>query len=251
MTHIAPVSIHIVWDWNGTLKDDRVDLLAAVNHVLQRLNAGPIDLATYQTKHVLPIRRFYQRLLNRPLSDSEWMQAQTDFADFLRTRPPRLRSGAEQLLARVRARGHSQSVLSLYPEDLLLAEVDRLGVSGFFTRIDGRRGTDGTKADVLTSHLRALPVSPFHRVLLIGDTADDGHAAQAAGIYAVLHTGGLEPAQRLRSSHLPVVETLDAAVITGIRHLTALTPSTTGLRATGPSAPFSPSAPPHGARRHP
>lgn len=41
--------IHIVWNWNGTLKDDRTDLLDAVNHTLQGLNAPPIDLHTYQT----------------------------------------------------------------------------------------------------------------------------------------------------------------------------------------------------------
>lgn len=83
------MSIHIVWDWNGTLKDDRADLLDAVNHTLKGLRAAPIDLATYQARHVLPVRRFYTRLVNRPLTDSEWARAQRDFADFMRDRPPR------------------------------------------------------------------------------------------------------------------------------------------------------------------
>ncbi|MEU9280287.1 hypothetical protein [Streptomyces sp. NPDC048341] len=99
--------IHIVWDWNGTLKDDRTDLLEAVNHTLHGLNTPPIDLHTYQAKHILPIRRFYDRLLNRPLSESEWAQAQRDFAACLRHRPARLRSGAHQLLARTHGLGHS------------------------------------------------------------------------------------------------------------------------------------------------
>ncbi|MEV7706607.1 HAD hydrolase-like protein [Streptomyces sp. NPDC088922] len=195
--------------------------LNAVNHTLYGLNSPPIDLHTYQAKHILPFRLFYDRLLNRPLSDGEWAQAQRDFAAFLRDRPAHLRSGAHQLLARTRGLGHSQSVLSLYPEELLRSEVDQLGIAGLFTRVDGRRGSDGTKAGVLAEHLQALAVSPSRPVLLIGDTLDDGVAAQAAGIHAVLHTGGLEPTQRLRSSGLPVVDTLDAAVAAGIHHLTA------------------------------
>ncbi|MEV6807762.1 HAD hydrolase-like protein [Streptomyces sp. NPDC051132] len=235
--------IHIVWDWNGTLKDDRTDLLEAVNHTLHGLKAPPIDLRTYQAKHILPIRRFYGRLLNRPLSESEWAQAQEDFATFLHGRPARLRPGAHQLLARAHGLGHSQSVLSLYPDELLRTEVDHLGIAGFFTRIDGRRGSDGTKACVLAEHLQALAVSPARPILLIGDTLDDGVAAHAAGIHAVLHTGGLEPAQRLRSSGLPVVETLDAAVTEGINHLARPDLPSAGPLA-GPPAPVRPCPPP-------
>ncbi|WP_217570554.1 HAD family hydrolase [Streptomyces sp. GbtcB7] len=236
--------IHIVWDWNGTLKDDRADLLDAVNHTLERLQAAPIDLATYQAQHVLPIRRFYTRLVNRPLTDSEWAQAQVDFANFLRSRPPRLRTGAEQVLARVRCLGHSQSLLSLYPEDLLRGEVQRLGIAGFFDQIDGRRGSDGTKANVLADHLKTLPshLRP-HPVLLIGDTVDDGRAAQAVGAQAVLHSGGLEAAGRLHAAGLPVTETLDAAVDDGIRRLAARTVPAS-------ATPISPHPSAHRARRH-
>ncbi|MEU9280286.1 HAD hydrolase-like protein [Streptomyces sp. NPDC048341] len=118
-----------------------------------------------------------------------------------------------------------------------------MGIAGFFTRIDGRRGSDGTKAGVLAEHLQALAVSPSRPVLLIGDTLDDGAAAHAVGIHAVLHTGGLEPTQRLRSSGLPVVETLDAAVAAGIYHLTTPDLPSTGSRA-GPPAPVRPCPPP-------
>ncbi|MEU6814061.1 HAD hydrolase-like protein [Streptomyces sp. NPDC046860] len=207
--------IHIVWDWNGTLKDDRDDLLDAVNHTLRRLRAAPIDLPTYRAQHILPVRTFYDRLLSRSLTDEEWRYAQADFAAFLTTRPPRLRPGTDHLLARVRALGHSQSVLSLYPQKLLHAEVERLDIATYFARVDGRRGGDGTKAGALRAHLAALHVPPSD-VLLIGDTADDGHAALANGVHAVLHSGGIEPVERLRSTQLPVVATLTEAVITGV-----------------------------------
>jgi hypothetical protein len=52
----TPPYVHIVWDWNGTLKDDVGDLLDAVNHTLAGLRAAPIDLATYQAQHTVPHR---------------------------------------------------------------------------------------------------------------------------------------------------------------------------------------------------
>ncbi|MEV7888462.1 HAD family hydrolase [Streptomyces sp. NPDC002817] len=243
------MSIHIVWDWNGTLKDDRADLLDAVNHTLKGLRAAPIDLATYQARHVLPVRRFYTRLVNRALTDGEWAKAQRDFASFLHDRPPRLRTEAEPLLARVHDLGHSQSLLSLYPEELLRGEVQRLGITSFFARIDGRRGPDGTKEDVLADHLTALPPGIRSRPLLvIGDSLDDARAAQAVGAQPVLYSGGLEPAERLRSAGWPVTDTLDAAVNLGLRRLAARTAPARPARTS--ITPFGPHSPPQG-RRHP
>ena len=213
--------VHIVWDWNGTLKDDVGDLLDAVNHTLTGLRAAPIDLATYQAKHTVPIRTLYDRLLNRPLTDGEWAQAQADFAVFLRSRAPRLRPGAEQLLHQAVELGHSQSLLSLYPHDVLVEETDRLAITGHFSRIDGRRGRDGTKAGVLADHLAALPDALRSRpVLVIGDSVDDARAAHAVGARAVLHSGGLDSAHTLRHAGLTFTPTLEAALALGLRQCT-------------------------------
>ncbi|MFD4555978.1 HAD family hydrolase [Streptomyces sp. NPDC058469] len=218
----TPPYVHIVWDWNGTLKDDVGDLLDAVNHTLTGLRAAPIDLATYQAKHTVPIRTFYDRLLNRPVTDGEWAQAQADFAVFLRSRPPRLRPEAKQLLRQATVLGHSQSLLSLYPHDVLVEETDRLAITGDFSRIDGRRGRDGTKAGVLADHLAALPDALRSRpVLVIGDSVDDARAAHAVGARAVLHSGGLDSAHTLRRAGLTFTPTLEAALALGLRQCTS------------------------------
>ncbi|MGQ4435343.1 MULTISPECIES: HAD family hydrolase [unclassified Streptomyces] len=213
-----PPYVHVVWDWNGTLKDDVGDLLDAVNHSLAGLRAAPIDLATYQARHTVPIRAFYDRLLNRPVTNGEWARAQADFVMFLRARPPRLRPGVEQLLDHATGLGHSQSLLSLHPHDLLVEETDRLAITGHFSRIDGRRGHDGTKAGVLADHLAALPDSLRSRpVLVIGDSVDDARAAHAVGARAVLHSGGLDSAHTLRRAELAFTPTLEAALALGLR----------------------------------
>ncbi|WUH90391.1 HAD hydrolase-like protein [Streptomyces sp. NBC_00433] len=208
---------HIVWDWNGTLKDDLAEMVLAMNVTLAALNSPPIDRAAYQNLHCVPIRDFYARILKRPLADAEWALAEQTYLKHIRTRPVQLRAGAAFLLGTLFRLGYRQSLLSLSPHDVLAAEAATAGVTGFFERIDGRRGSDTGKTRALADHLARLPrpVAP-QRVVVIGDTLDDASAAHAAGAHAVLFTGGLQHPDLLTGSGLPVAGTLPAAVRTGL-----------------------------------
>ncbi|WP_256090265.1 HAD family hydrolase [Actinacidiphila rubida] len=217
----------MVWDWNGTLKDDLGDMVLAMNVTLAALGSPPVDRATYQNLHCVPIRDFYARLLKRPLSDAEWALAEQTYLQHIRTRPVQLRAGAAALLGTLSRLGYRQSLLSLSPHDVLTAETQAAGVAGLFERVDGRRGTDSGKSRALADHLAHLPhpVEP-RRVVVVGDTLDDASAAHAAGAHAVLFARGLQHPDILTSSGLPVASTLPAAVRTGL----ALLPSATAGR---------------------
>lgn len=62
--------MHVVWDWNGTVKDDLDDHVAALNATLPALGGEPVDRETYRAKHTVPIPNFYARLLARSPSRS-------------------------------------------------------------------------------------------------------------------------------------------------------------------------------------
>lgn len=208
---------HIVWDWNGTLKDDLAEMVIAMNVTLAALGHPPISRDTYQELHCVPIRDFYARILGRPLSEAEWALAERTYLQHIRTRPVQLRPRAATLVGTLSRLGYRQSLLSLSPHDVLTAEAATAGVTGFFERVDGRRGTDTGKARALADHLARLPCPvPPRRVLVIGDTLDDASAAHAAGAHAVLFTGGLQHPDLLHGSGLPVAGTLPAAVRTGL-----------------------------------
>ncbi|MEU6355041.1 HAD hydrolase-like protein [Streptomyces sp. NPDC047072] len=127
-------------------------------------------------------------------------------------------------------------------------KVRRLGITGFFARIDGRRGPDGTKEAVLADHLTALPPDIRSRpVLVIGDSLDEARAARAVGAQPVLFSGGLEPAERLRAADWPVTDTLDAAVHLGLRRPAARAAPAHPARTS--VTPFNPHVPPRGRRQ--
>jgi phosphoglycolate phosphatase-like HAD superfamily hydrolase len=82
-----------------------------------------------------------------------------------------------------------------------------------FTRIDGLRAMTGGghKAEHLVAHLAALGIAGPDTVL-IGDSLDDAHAAEAVGAGCVLFAGGFTELGALRESGLPVATTLWDAV---------------------------------------
>ena len=45
---------HLVWDWNGTLFDDHVAVVAAINDALASLRLRSIDADTYRTHFTRP-----------------------------------------------------------------------------------------------------------------------------------------------------------------------------------------------------
>ncbi|MFE2110794.1 HAD family hydrolase [Kitasatospora sp. NPDC059463] len=214
----ATAPLTVIWDWNGTLRNDLTDHVAALNATLPALGRSvPITVETYQALHRMPIRDFYADVLGRVLDDEEWHAADTAFLAELGRRPVRLQDGARQLMMQLRARGVRQSLLSLAPHERLVAEVGQVGIAGLLERIDGRPGASvPSKAPAMAAHLQALgPLVDPARTLVIGDSVDDAVAAQAVGAVAVLHTSGLHGEARLDTAGVPVVDTIQDAVNLG------------------------------------
>jgi phosphoglycolate phosphatase-like HAD superfamily hydrolase len=210
--------MHVVWDWNGTVKDDLDDHVHALNATLPALGGALVNRETYRSQHTVPIPRFYARLLGREITGAEWVSSDAAFLAHLKQQPVRLREGVVPLLAALRDAGHTQSLLSLCPHDTLLREVNEAGIGHYFTHVDGRRGPSGRrKAPALTDHLAALGLADQpHRALLIGDAVDDADAAHTNGALAVLHTGGLHRPAKLAATGHPVADSLAQAVSLGL-----------------------------------
>ncbi|MFE2257868.1 HAD family hydrolase [Streptomyces cyaneofuscatus] len=205
-------AVHIVWDWNGTLLDDLSCMVDAVSACQEAIGEPPVDAATYRRQHCLPGRALHDRLCGRPVTDAEWPTITRTFAEHMAARHPPLRAGAAALLESVARRKHTQSLLSLTDDPQLRREVEQTGLTPVFERIEGRHEPGTAKSVALEQHLRMLGVRDRRRVVLIGDTTDDAEAARACGVRAVVHTGGFEPLEKLRTAGVPVVDSLRAAV---------------------------------------
>jgi phosphoglycolate phosphatase-like HAD superfamily hydrolase len=70
-----------VWDWNGTLFDDQVAVVAAVNDALAKLGLPAIDADGYRTHFTRPVERFYEQVAGRPISAEEWATLDAAYHD--------------------------------------------------------------------------------------------------------------------------------------------------------------------------
>ncbi len=199
---------HVIWDWNGTLVDDLPAVVAAVNASLAELGAQLITAADYRDHYTRPVRVFYDRLLNRPVTDAEWDGIDSTFhaayADALDQIP--LTADALAAIEAVTAAGATQSILSMWWHDYLVPEVVRHGLDGAMVRIDGNtRDAGETKERLLEIHLDELGGDG---AAMIGDALDDAHAAIAAGIPCVLYDGGSHHREELEAVGVPVAGSL-------------------------------------------
>jgi phosphoglycolate phosphatase-like HAD superfamily hydrolase len=205
---------HLVWDWNGTLFDDHVAVVAAINDALASLRLRSIDADTYRTHFTRPVQRFYEQVAGRPIEPDEWRALDEAYHLSYHAWVERLRLApdARAALAAAEAAGLTQSLLSMWRHQDLVPLVERLGIGRFFLRVDGLRVPGGgTKTEHLVAHLAALEVEPS-AALLVGDALDDLAAARAVGAGCVLYDGGSHHRDALEATGVPVVDTLTAAV---------------------------------------
>jgi phosphoglycolate phosphatase-like HAD superfamily hydrolase len=203
--------MHIVWDWNGTLFDDRDAILEATNDVFRSYGLPPMELDHYRSVYRRPIWASYERILGRALEDGEWERLDAAFHDSYHRLMERCRLAADARAAidALADDGHTQSLLSMWRHDRLSVAVRELGLGLVFRRVDGLMPEEagGEKAEFLVRHLAALGVKPAD-VVMVGDSVDDAAAARHVGARAVLYTGGLQSRADLDRFGVPVVERL-------------------------------------------
>jgi len=204
---------YIVWDWNGTLLDDSLACVSALNAMLARRGIAAIDLAYYRRFFAFPARGFYKRLGMR-LELEDWDAVAKEYHDAYLSEPAALAKDAVAALELVRRAGAGQSIVSALRQDHLDAATARHGVRGFFDAVRGTDNLDGASKTVVARRLAAELSSPGGRgLVMIGDSLHDKEVADAIGAKCVLFSGGSHSADRLEPAAPTAATLVDAARI--------------------------------------
>jgi phosphoglycolate phosphatase-like HAD superfamily hydrolase len=203
---------HLVWDWNGTLLDDLTLVVSSTNEAFAAVGGRAVDSDEHRRTFRRPVADFYAEMLGRAVDAEEFGRLDRIFHDAYRLGLTSIPLAADAMAA-IKSWEGSQSLLSMWFHEELIPAVDTYGLAGMFARVDGLRTEVGgdLKAGHLASHLDALGISGAEAVL-IGDSLDDGAAADSVGAASVLYTGGFTDPARLRASGRPVADTLVEAV---------------------------------------
>ena len=203
---------HLVWDWNGTLLDDTALVVAATNATLTQLGGRAVTVEEHRRDFSRPVPEYYARLLGHPVGPDDFARLDETFHTVYRAGLDDAHLAVDALAA-ISAWGGTQSLLSMFFHDDLVALVRRHGLEPSLARVDGLRAVvgGGPKSPHLAAHLAALGV-PAGEAVLVADTVDDVDAARSVGAAIVLYDGGITDAARLRATGAPVVSSLMDAV---------------------------------------
>jgi phosphoglycolate phosphatase-like HAD superfamily hydrolase len=208
----------VVWDWNGTLLDDFHACFSATNAAFAPYRVE-LTVEEYHRCITRPLEAYYAKVLKRALWPGEYERLQADWTSAYNELVARceLRDGAVEVLTLLAAAGTTQSLLSMWDDSALEAEVIARSIDDHFVVVQGSCPGHRVKGPLLREHISALGVSA-DRILVVGDSADDANAARALGAHCVLVSSGYESGEVLAATGVPVVRHLREITVQ-IEHL--------------------------------
>jgi phosphoglycolate phosphatase len=176
---------HVIFDLDGTLVDSRLDLSAAVNHVLRSFGLPELPVPAI-CRYVGEGARV---LVQRALGSAHQEYVEEGLEEFLvyygahlldHTLPY---AGIPELVTALRARGILLSVLTNKPTAFSRAILEGVHLLAHLSAVVGGDALPARKPDpVGVDHILATTGAARTRTLLVGDSMIDVHTARAAQV---------------------------------------------------------------------
>jgi phosphoglycolate phosphatase len=200
---------HIIWDWNGTLLDDKWLCIESISSLLVARSLPPIDEQTYSRIFRFPVMEYYREAG----FDFQKEPFEVPAMEFIalydqRKKECQLQNGAVDLLELFASLGCSQYLLSASETGVLREMIGHFGINRFFKEIKGldNHYAHG-KADLGVELLTSIGAEK-DSILMIGDTCHDKEVADLLGIDSILCTNGHFPEERLSACGTRLIENL-------------------------------------------
>ena len=200
---------HIIWDWNGTLLDDRWLCVEGINNALDKRGLEMITEQTYKDIFSFPVKDYYKKL-GFDFSEEPFEIAGDEFViyyekNFNRTK---LHSKCRSIIKNVFSAGITQSILSAGKHEFLLEWVKAHNLQNFFIKILGIDNQYATGKTELGMSLIESLTYKNNEVVLIGDTIHDSDVAKSMNIDCLLIDQGHVNNDRLQETGRKVFSNL-------------------------------------------
>ena len=188
----------IIWDWNGTLFEDRDISLKTVNYILEKRSMPPIDLEQYYSYVDTPITKFYEHLFDMSKVSFEDIGKDYYYAYHIYCEKLTVSDALKELLKKLNDAGCVQKLVSGYEHAYLCSMTERCGVREYFSDINGagnRRAE--SKLDRIGG---AISESGFDKseCVIVGDTEHEYDIASSLGVPCILVGWGHRPGEELK-----------------------------------------------------
>ena len=200
---------HIIWDWNGTMLDDRWLTIAAINIVLARRNMAELTEDRYLQLFTFPVIEYYRRL-GFDFDKEPFSVSGSEFINEYNARAfePQLHDGIIDLIAELNKNGVSHSILSASSQKILNKLVKHHNINHYFIAVLGQDNHYAYgKIETGKMWINKLGIAPKN-TLFIGDTEHDLEVANAIGSHCALLSWGHSSTERLENRGINVFDAM-------------------------------------------
>lgn len=207
LEHLKPFT-EIIWDWNGTLLNDRDISLKVEGELFPRYGVKPPTRVQREALFCHPIEKYYEKVgfdfskhSYAEISDV-WMEIYQE-----KVLEAELFHGVREMLETIRAEGKRQFILSAAPEDHLSDVTVSHKIHHLFDAVYGLSDPMAATKVYRGHDLMRDQKIDASKAILIGDTVHDYEVAQALGIEVLLIADGHNPFEKLAGLHHRVLPT--------------------------------------------
>lgn len=203
---------HIIWDWNGTLLDDLMTSIDALNHLLVQEGREIVtDVDLYKRIFQFPVIKYYEAI-GFDFEKTPFSKLAKVYMAYYRPHSLKcdLQKGAIELLQALKEAGYRLTLLSA--SDLSFLHVQLAQYPDLEGMFDEVLGLDHIHADSKQSLAIKFVQTLEHpeEVLFIGDSVHDYEVANASGCDCLLVTCGHEHVEKLIATQTKVLDDLAA-----------------------------------------
>ncbi len=201
---------HIIWDWNGTLLNDRWLCVEAINQALKKRNLPPLTEEKYKDIFSFPVEEYYKKV-GFDFTNEPFHIAGDEFVAYYGNNFSRveLHSDSIRVLKKIKNSGRSQSVLSAGKQDFLIDWIKAHNLSEYFIKILGIDNQYATgKKDLGMAWVNEISYDS-KEIIMVGDTVHDSEVAEAMAIDCVLVENGHVSRKRLTKTGRKVISNLN------------------------------------------
>lgn len=204
---------HIIWDWNGTLLDDAWLCVEVINKILKKYGKKRLTKRRYLEIFGFPVIDYYRRL-GFNFEREPFEKVATEFIEEYNSRRFEcgLRQDADAVVRMLAESGIRQSVLSSYPQNLLVEIITHFNMLSYFEYVSGLDNHyAGGKVGLGLSLIDKIQ-TPAEDIALVGDTVHDYEVACKMGVGCILIPSGHQPRLKLEKCGVRVVSNLSEVV---------------------------------------
>ena len=190
------VQMRILFDYSGTLADERIPVWHANNAIHDHAGLPRIPFDEWVGRTCATLDDYIEQFIPQlPIAEAYGVYREA-YAKASAEHLPILQPGVRKTLKHLSRVGHTLTIISAHPSIFLDKELQMLGIREFFSVVVGDTIEKTTAIYSIMAHSQWDPM----KVVYVGDTWRDAEQAQAAGIKSYILTNGYQSKEMLETA---------------------------------------------------